>query len=72
MINGADGSVDPNGNVIGELDGGTDVVQAQISIALADNTLVLPGNIFGNGSIQARMSMQTERSAGFFNAAEAN
>lgn len=72
LINGADGSVNSDGNVIGELDGGTDVVQAEISIPLADNTLVLPGNIFGTRSIQARMSMQTERSAGFFNAADAN
>jgi len=72
LINGADGSVDPDGNVIGELEFDTATVQAEIDIPLSENTFVLPGALFGNRSIQARMSMQTERYAGFFNSSDAN
>ena len=72
LINGVDGSVDSDGNVIGQLGFDTASVQAEIDIPLSENTFILPGAMFGNRSIQARMSMRTERYAGFFDAANAN
>ena len=72
LINGVDGSVDADGNVIGQLGFDTASVQAEIDIPLSENTFILPGAMFGNRSIQARMSMRTERYAGFFDAANAN
>ena len=70
LINGVDGSADEDGNVIGELGFNTGTVETRISIPLADNTVVLPGAMFGDATIQSRMSMRTERYAGFFNASD--
>jgi len=72
LINGADGSVDSDGNVIGELEFDTVTVLAEIEIPLSENTFILPGAMFGNRTIQTRMSMRTERYAGFFNASDAD
>ena len=68
LINGVDGSTDDDGNVINEIGFDTASVETQIEIRLADNTIFLPGAMFGDGVIQARMSMRTERFAGFFDA----
>ena len=65
LINGADGSEDENG-VINELDFETATVETRIEIRLADNTFILPGAMFGDATIRTRMSMSTERFAGFF------
>ena len=70
LINGADGSVDQDGNVKGELEFSTASVETEIEIRLADNTVILPGAIFGEKTIRARMSMRTERYAGFFNSSD--
>ena len=72
LINGSDGSVDENGQVSNELDFDTATVQTQIEIRLADNTFVLPGAMFGDSTIRTRMTMRTERFAGFFDASNAN
>ena len=72
LINDVDGAVDSDGNVIGELDFDTATVQAEIEIPLSENTFVLPGSMFGNRAIRARMSMRTERHAGFFDASNTN
>lgn len=66
LINGADGSLSQDGSVTGELNFDTPTVEAEIEIRLADNTVILPGSMFGDRSIRARMSMRTERYAGFF------
>ena len=70
LINGVDGSADENGNVAGELGFDTGSVEARIEIPLAENTVILPGAMFGDSTIRARMSMRTERYAGFFNASD--
>ena len=72
LINGVDGSVDSDGNVIGQLGFDTATVEAEIEIPMAGNTFVLPGSMFGDRTIRARMSMRTERYAGLFNASSAN
>lgn len=72
LINGADGSLDSDGNVIGELDFDTETVEAEIVIPLAENTFVIPGAVLGDRSIRTRMSMRTERYAGFFDAEDAD
>ena len=72
LINDSDGTVNSDGNVIGELDFDTAMVQAEIEIPLSENTFVLPGSMFGNRAIRARMSMRTERHAGFFDASNTN
>ena len=72
LINGVDGSRDENGEVIGELGFETGTVETVISIPLAENTLIIPGAMLGDLTIQSRMSMRTERYAGFFNASDAN
>ena len=71
LVNGVDGSTDANGNVIGEIDFETGTVSAEIEIPLAGNTFILPGAMFGDAAIRSRMSMRTERYAGFFNASDA-
>lgn len=68
LINDSDGSADDNGNVINELDNSTQAVQAYIEIKLSDNSVILPGAMFGDNKIQARMTMRTERYRGFFDA----
>jgi len=70
LVNGVDGSTDDNGNVVGELGFETGTVETEIEIRLADNTVILPGAMFGDRAIRARMSMRTERYAGFFNGAD--
>ena len=70
LVNGADGSLDDDGNVAGELQFDTGEVETRIAIRLADNTVILPGAMFGDQTIRARMSMRTERYAGFFNASD--
>lgn len=65
-INGADGSVDENGDVIGELQFDTGTVRAQIEIQLSDNAVILPGSMFGDNKIRAQMTLRTERYRGFF------
>lgn len=65
-INGSDGSTDPNGDVIGELDQTTAAVSVQIVIPLSNNTLILPGSFFGDRSIGAQVTLRTERYQGFF------
>jgi len=72
LINGADGSLNQDGSVAGELNFQTSSVATEIEIRLADNTVILPGSMFGDRSIRARMSMQTERYAGFFDGSNAN
>lgn len=69
-INGADGSDDGNGNVQGELAFDTPAITARVDIMLKDNAIILPGSFFGDNTISAQMTMQTERYRGFFNAAE--
>ena len=68
LVNGADGSVDENGDVVNEIDFETGTVETVIQIRLADNTLFLPGTVFGDKTIQSRLSMRTERYVGFFDA----
>ena len=70
LINGVDGSTDENGNVVGELNFETGTVEARIEIPLAENTVILPGAMFGDATIRSRMSMRTERYAGFFDASD--
>ena len=72
LINGADGSRNEDGEVIGEINFDTPTVETQIEIRFADNTLILPANMFGDSTIRTRMTMRTERFAGFFDASEAN
>lgn len=72
LVNGVDGSVDDEGNVVGELGFETGTVETEIEVRLAENTVILPGSMFGDRAIRARMSMRTERYAGFFNAADAD
>lgn len=68
LVNGADGSLDGDGNVINEVEFDTPEVTTRISINLAQNSVLVPAAIFGNAQIQAQMTMRTERFAGFFNA----
>ena len=69
-INGSDGSTNTDGEVVGELAFDTTTVTARIDIALKDNAVVLPGSMFGENTISAQMTLQTERYRGFFNAAD--
>lgn len=68
LINNSDGSSDADGNVINEIDNQTQAIQAYVEIKLADNSVILPGAMFGENKIQARMTMRTERYRGFFDA----
>ena len=70
LINGVDGSVDEDGEVIGELGFETGTVETRIEIPLAENTLIIPGAMFGDRAIRARMTMRTERYAGFFDSSD--
>lgn len=72
LINEADGSRDSDGNVIGELQFDNTEVSCEITIRLADNTVILPGAMFGDKTINTQMSMRTERYQGFFDAEDAN
>ena len=65
-INGADGSLDADGNVAGELGFDTEAVTTSISIRMADNAVILPGAMFGENHIRAQMTLRTERYRGFF------
>jgi Flp pilus assembly protein TadG len=72
LINGADGSRDNDGNVIDEIQFDTSNVSCEIDIRLADNTVILPGYMFGDKTISSRMTMRTERYEGFFDASDAD
>lgn len=65
-INGSDGSLGEDGNVTNEIAFDTEAVQTQISIGLKDNTLIIPGNMFGEKRIGAQITLRTERYRGFF------
>ena len=69
-INGADGSLDADGNTIGEIQDADRTVQVQIIIPLAENTLILPGNFFGDRSVGAQVTLRTERYNGFFDSTD--
>jgi methanogenic corrinoid protein MtbC1 len=71
-INGADGSLDSDGNTIGQIDRNTLNVETEITIVLNENTVFLPGAMFGNQEIRAAMDMRTERYEGFFDAGTAH
>ena len=66
MINGADGSVDEDGNTIGQLEFDTQFVDVLIEVPLKDNAVILPGAMFGENRIRARTRLRTERYRGFF------
>lgn len=66
LINGSDGSADDDGNVAGQLDFQTQTVTTRIEIKLSENTLVLPGSMFGENTIISQLTMRTERYRGFF------
>ena len=72
LVNGADGSRNSDGEVINEINFDTGTVETEIEIRLADNTLILPGAMFGDRTIRARMSMRTERYVGFFDGTSTN
>lgn len=68
-INGSDGSTNNEGEVEGELAFDTALVTARVEIRLSDNSLILPGAFYGDNTIRAQMTLQTERYRGFFDAA---
>ena len=69
-VNGSDGSLDDDGNTVGEIDFNARTIRVQIIIRLADNTLILPGRFFGNNRVGAQVTMRTERYNGYFDSTE--
>jgi len=72
LINGADGSQDRNGDTIGQIGRNTLTVEAEIVISLNENTVFLPGAMFGSQEIRETMDMRTERYEGFFDSNAVN
>ena len=70
LINGSDGSLDENGDVVNEIQFNTPYVTTQIDIPLAGNTVILPSSFFGSARIQAQMTMRTERYRGYFDSTD--
>lgn len=65
-INGSDGSLNGDGDVINQIQFDTPTVQCQIIINLKDNAVIFPGSMFGENKITAQTTLRTERYRGFF------
>lgn len=65
-INGSDGSVGSNGQVINEISFTTSEVSCDIEIPLAQNSTVIPASMLGNKIVVSGMSLRTERYRGFY------
>lgn len=68
LVNNSDGSLDGDGNVVNEIQFNTQQVQTYVEIELKDNSVILPGSMFGDTKIQAQMTLRTERYRGYFDA----
>ena len=71
-VNGADGSTNDEGEVIGELAPDVGSVQVQIVIPLKDNAVILPGSMFGENTIGAQVTLRSERYRGFYDSSTFN
>lgn len=68
FVNNSDGEPDDDGNVQNEMDFDTETVTVRVVISLKDNTLILPGDMFGDNTISSQVTLRTERYRGFFDA----
>ncbi len=67
-INGFDGSLNELGDVDGEIAFDTEQIQCAITIALSENSVIIPASILGDTTISASMTIRTERYRGYFDA----
>jgi hypothetical protein len=65
-INGSDGSLNSQGQVINEISFETTEVSCDIEIPLAENSTVIPASMLGDKIVVSGMSLRTERYRGFY------